>query len=259
MMNSLYIGATGMHAQQQNVDSIANNLANVNTTGFKKNRVAFTDAFYKVAGSTALAADGIADPVVVGMGTMVSGNAKSFAPGEIKQTNGALDVAIRGNGFLEVQLPDGSSAYTRHGALQVTKDGLLGTSEGYALKQHIQIPTEALEVIIDNAGKVSARMQNEKELVELGQLELTMFANPEGLDPIGDNLYVASQRTGNTINAKPGEDGMGSIAQGFLESSNVQLAEEMVNLVLAQRAYELNAKVIQASDEMLSISNNLRR
>lgn len=259
MLNSLYIGATGMHAQQQNVDSIANNLANVNTTGFKKNRVAFTDAFYKVAGSTALRADGIADPVVVGMGTMVSSNAKSFAPGEIKQTNGPLDVAIRGNGFLEVQLPDGSSAYTRHGALQVTKDGVLGTREGYALKQHIQVPTEALEVIIDHTGKVSARMQDEKDLVELGEIELTMFANPEGLDPIGDNLFVASQRAGSTINAKPGEEGLGSIAQGFLESSNVQLAEEMVNLVLAQRAYELNAKVIQASDEMLSISNNLRR
>lgn len=259
MMNSLYIGATGMHAQQQNVDSIANNLANVNTTGFKKNRVTFTDAFYKVTGLSAPQAEGIADPVVVGMGTLVSNNSKSFAPGEIKQTNGALDIAIRGNGFIEVQLPDGSSAYTRHGALQVNKDGLLGTSEGYALKQQIHIPTEALEVIIDNVGHISARMQDEKSLVELGQIELTTFANPEGLDPVGENLFTVSQRSGATVVAKPGEDGLGSIAQGYLESSNVQLAEEMVNLVLAQRAYELNAKVIQASDEMLSISNNLRR
>lgn len=258
MMDSLYIGATGMHAQQQNVDSIANNLANVNTTGFKKNRVAFTDAYYKAAASAAQS-DGVAAPVLVGMGTLVSSSAKSFAPGEIKQTNGALDIAIRGNGFLEVQLPDGTSAYTRHGALRVTKDGVLGTSEGHALKQQIQVPIEALEIVIDEVGTVSARMADEKALVEIGQLELTAFPNPEGLDPIGENLFLASQRTGSPVVAKPGEDGLGSIAQGFLESSNVQLAEEMVNLVLAQRAYELNAKVIQASDEMLSISNNLRR
>lgn len=199
------------------------------------------------------------EPVSIGLGTLVSSNAKSFALGELKQTNRAMDIAIRGNGFLEVQLPDGSSAYTRHGALQVTQSGALGTSEGYALKQQIQIPTDALEVIIDNAGTISARMQNEKELVELGQLEISLFANPEGLEPIGDNLFVASQRVGATELARPGTDGAGSVAQGFLESSNVQLAEEMVNLVLAQRAYELSAKVIQASDEMLAVSNNLRR
>lgn len=259
MMNSLYIGATGMLAQQQNVDSIANNLANVNTTAFKKNRITFTDAFYKVANSADPQSASAANPVIVGMGTLVSGNAKSFVTGEVKQTNRELDVAIQGNGFLEVQLPDGSSAYTRQGALQVTKDGLLGTSEGYALKQQIQIPTDALKITIDSTGKVTASMQNEKNPVELGQLELTGFPNLEGLSPIGDNLYTASERTGAAVVAKPGEDGMGTIAQGYLESSNVDLAQEMVNLVLAQRAYELNSKVIQASDEMLSISNNLRR
>lgn len=259
MMNSLYIGATGMHAQQQNVDTIANNLANVNTTGFKKNRVAFTDAYYKMANSTAPYADETSPPILTGMGTMLSSNSKSFAPGETKRTNAPLDIAIVGNGFLEIQLPDGSSAYTRHGALQVTSDGILGTSHGYALKQQIQIPAEALEIIIDGTGKVSARTQDEDTPIELGQIELTAFANPDGLDPIGENLYVGSQRTGHTVVAKPGENGLGNVAQGFLESSNVQLAEEMVNLVLAQRAYELNAKIIQASDEMLSINNNLRR
>lgn len=258
MMNSLYIGATGMHGQQQNVDTIANNLANVNTPGFKKSRVAFSDAVYKAASTTGIT-DAAIDSVVAGMGTLVSSNAKSFVPGEIKQTGGALDVAIRGNGFFEVLLPDGSSAFTRHGALQVNKDGLLGTAEGYPLKQQIQIPSEVLETVIDATGKVSARMQNENALVELGQLELSNFSNPASLDPIGENLFVLSERTGQPIVAKPGEDGLGGLAQGYLESSNVQLAEEMVNLVLAQRAYELNAKVIQASDEMLSISNNLRR
>lgn len=259
MMNSLYIGATGMQAQQQNVDSIANNLANVNTTGFKKNRVGFSDAFYKMQAPGSTDASTGNGPVLTGMGTLVSTTAKSFAPGEIKQTSRALDLAVRGNGFLEVTLPDGTSAYTRHGALQVNKEGLLGTAEGYALKQQIQIPVEALEIVIDPTGKVSARMQNEKQLVELGQIELTNVPNPEALDPIGDNLYVGTPRVGQLVQGKPGEDGIGTLAQGYLESSNVQLAEEMVNLVLAQRAYELNAKVIQASDEMLSISNNLRR
>lgn len=259
MMNSLYIGATGMQAQQQNVDTIANNLANVNTTGFKKNRVGFSDAFYRTANSAATELDSVGNPVLTGMGTLVSATSKSFSPGELKQTNGPLDIAIRGSGFFEVVLPDGSSAYTRHGALQVNKEGMLGTAEGYALKQQISIPVEALEVVVDPTGKVSARMPNETQLVELGQLELANFPNPEGLDPIGDNLYVATQRTGQLVQGKPGDEGLGSLSQGYLESSNVQLAEEMVNLVMAQRAYELNAKVIQTADEMLSISNNLRR
>ena len=257
-MNALYIGATGMYAQQQSVDTIANNLANVNTPGFKKSRVAFSDAVYKAASSNSMADPG-SDSTILGMGTLVSSKAKSFVPGEIKQTGGPLDIAIQGNGFFEVQLPDGSSAFTRHGALQVNKDGLLGTSEGYPLKQQLQIPTEALETIVDATGKVSTRMSNEKTLVEVGQIELTAFSNPGSLDPIGENLFVLSERSGQPLVAKPGEEGLGRLAQGYLESSNVQLAEEMVNLVLAQRAYELNAKVIQTSDEMLSISNNLRR
>lgn len=259
MMNSLYIGATGMQAQQQNVNAIANNLANVNTTAFKKNRVGFSDAFYKAANPASVTMDNGTDPVLSGMGTLVSSTAKSFAPGDIKLTSRNLDIAIRGNGFLEVALPDGSSAYTRYGALQVNKDGVLGTIEGYPLKQQIQIPAEALDLVIDAAGKVTATLPNEKSPAELGQIELTAFANPESLDPAGDNLFIASSRTAQSLQGKPGENGLGSVAQGYLESSNVQLAEEMVNLVLAQRAYELNAKVIQTSDEMLSISNNLRR
>lgn len=258
MINSLYISATGMHAQQQNVDSIANNLANANTVGFKKNRVAFSDAVYRVASGQRGSEPGEIHPAF-GIGTVVSGNGKSFAQGEIKQTGGALDLAIRGTGFLEVLLPDGTAAVTRYGALQVNKDGLLANSEGLALKQQVQVPADALEVVIDPNGKVSARMQNEKQLTELGQIELVSYSNLAGLDPIGDNLYSASERAGAPTLGKPGEDGFGSLAQGYLEASNVQLAEEMVNLVLAQRAYELNAKVIQASDEMLSISNNLRR
>lgn len=254
MLNSLYIGATGMQAQQQNVDTIANNLANVNTTGYKKGRVSFSDAFYKMSATSAMG-----DGRLTGLGTQVRGTTKSFVAGDIKQTGGTLDVAIRGNGFLEVQMPDGSTAYTRHGALQLTKDGLLGTSGGYALKQQIRIPVDATQTVIDATGKVSVQLPNGRDLVEVGQLELANFANSETLDPIGDNLYASSQRSAQIVVVKPGEQGTGTLAQGYLEASNVQLAEEMVNLVLAQRAYELNAKIIQTSDEMLSISNNLRR
>jgi len=258
MINSLYIGATGMQAQQQNVDTIANNLANLNTTGFKKNRLSFSDVVYRAAG-IAGETNIHSNAMIAGMGTLVSSSGKLFTPGDLKQTGGPLDVAIRGNGFFEIQMPDGNTAYTRQGPLQINKDGLLGTTEGYPLKQQIQVPLEATNLVIDTDGKVSAQMPNEKALVELGQLELTGFTNPESLDPISGNLFVLSQRTAKPIIAKPGEEGLGSLAQGYLESSNVQMAEEMVNLVLAQRAYELNAKVIQTSDEMLSISNNLRR
>lgn len=259
MIDSLYIGATGMQAQQLNVDVIANNLANVNTAGFKKNRVTFEDAFYQIAQPTLDAHNPMQNQVVLGMGTLVSNNSKSFTQGEIKATESPLDLAIQGNGFLEVLLPDGGSAFTRYGSLKVTSDGYLGTSSGYQLKQDIHVPTDILELVIDKQGKVSGRSATDNELVELGQIELTNFANPEGLDPIGENLFVISSKAGQAISGKPGEDGLGSVSQGYLESSNVKLAEEMVNLVLAQRAYELNAKLIQASDEMLAISNNLRR
>lgn len=259
MIDSLYIGATGMQAQQLNVDVIANNLANVNTAGFKKNKVTFEDSFYQVAKSTMGSQDFHPDQVILGMGTLVSSNSKSFTQGEIKATESPLDLAIQGNGFFEVVLLDGSSAYTRYGSLKVNADGYLSTSAGYQLKQEIQVPNDIQEVVIDKQGKVSGRSANDNELIELGQIELSNFANPEGLEPIGENLYLASSEAGQVNTDKPGENGLGNVVQGYLESSNVKLAEEMVNLVLAQRAYELNAKLIQASDEMLAISNNLRR
>lgn len=259
MINSLYIGATGMQAQQTNVDAIANNLANVNTAGFKKSRISFEDLVYRQLVPNAQVGDSNPSAVAMGLGTFVSSNAKSFLPGDLKETDSPLDFAIRGNGFFEVTLPDGSSAYTRLGSFRITSDGLLGTQAGYALKQRIQIPAEALDVVVDASGKVSAHMPNQTQMTELGQIELTNFTNPQGLDPIGENLYTAGQLAGDARISKPGEEGAGTVAQGYLESSNVKLAEEMVNLVLAQRAYELNAKIIQTSDDMLSISNNLHR
>lgn len=259
MNDALFISATGMQAQQLNVDTIANNLANVNTAGFKKNRVSFQDVFYRSASPVADAGLSAETLVTLGLGTLVSGNSKVFLPGDLKQTDVSLDFAVEGDGFFEVEMPDGTSAYTRYGAFRVTSDGLLGTAEGYPLKSHIEIPADASDIVVDKSGKVLAKIPGESDLVELGQIELAGFINPQGLDALGDNLYRATDASGAPISASPGESNMGTIAQGYLESSNVKLAEEMVNLVLAQRAYELNAKVVQACDEMLSISNNLLR
>jgi flagellar basal-body rod protein FlgG len=257
MIDALYIGATGMQAQQQHVDVIANNLANVNTSGFKKNRVLFQDAYYR---AQQLSASGDANQaILLGMGTLIASNNKSFLQGDVKATESPLDLAIRGNGFFEVLLPDGSSAYTRHGALKVNENGVLATVSGYELKQQIEIPVDSIEVVIDASGKVSSRTSKDNALAEIGQIELSSFSNSEGLKPVGDNLFTVTDSAGQLAVSKPGEDGLGTLAQGYLEGSNVKLSEEMVNLVLAQRAYELSAKVIQASDEMLSISNNLRR
>jgi flagellar basal-body rod protein FlgG len=257
MIDALYIGATGMQAQQQHVDVIANNLANVNTSGFKKNRVLFQDAYYR---AQQLSASGDANQaILLGMGTLIASNNKSFLQGDVKATESPLDLAIRGNGFFEVLLPDGSSAYTRHGALKVNENGVLTTVSGYELKQQIEIPVDSVEVVIDASGKVSSRNSKDIALAEIGQIELSSFSNSEGLKPVGDNLFTVTDSAGQVTVNKPGEDGLGTLAQGYLEGSNVKLSEEMVNLVLAQRAYELSAKVIQSSDEMLSISNNLRR
>lgn len=259
MIDSMYIGATGMQSQQLHVDAIANNLANVNTSGYKKSRITFEDAFYQAMNHPANIPDLEGIPIVLGMGVMVSGNSKVFTQGEIKVSQSPLDLAIRGNGFFEVVLPDGTSAYTRHGAFRVNSNGLLGTVEGYELKQQIEIPADIAEVVIDNRGKVSGRGADSTKLIELGQIELANFQSPESLEPIGSNLFILPSQAQQPVIAEPGQDSSGLIAQGYLEASNVNLSEEMVNLVLAQRAYELNAKVVQVSDEMLATSNNLRR
>jgi flagellar basal-body rod protein FlgG len=260
MIDSLYIGATGMAAQQMTVDTISNNLANVNTPTYKKSRVVFEDLLMHQARPGAVDANG--QPVaatMTGLGTALASSGKIFTDGEIKKSDGALDFAIRGSGFIEVVLPDGSSGYTRSGTLQVNKDGVLTTADGNLLKVSIQVPPDAKAVTIDPTGKVTASVPNQTDPEEIGQLELVNFVNPNGLNPIGDNLYAATDRSGDPIQGKPGDDGFGTIAQGFLEQSNVSLVDELINLVVAQRAYQVNAKVIQASDEMLNISNNLRR
>lgn len=263
MLDSLYIGAAGMHAQQVSVDSIANNLANLNTTAFKKNRVSFEDLVYRELLVQNGPVGEETNVLRVGTGSVVSSNEKVFLSGDLKKTDNPLDVAIRGQGFLEVAMPDGSvaysRAYSRAGTLQVTADGLLAGASGLPLVPNIQVPPDAQDLLVDSTGHVSAKVPGEQAMVELGQIELVNFQNPAALNAIGENLYAATERAGPPNSGKPGDDGYGTLAQGYLEGSNVKLVEEMVNLVLAQRTYELNAKIVQAADEMLAISNNLRR
>ena len=260
MLDSLYIGATGMAAQQMNVDAISNNLANVNTPTYKKTRVVFEDLLIQEAARTG-ATDAAGQPAanMVGLGTALASSGKIFTDGDLKQTQNPLDVAIRGRGFLEVVLPDGSAGYTRSGTLQVGRDGLLTTSDGSPLKASIQVPPDAKDIVIDAAGRVTVALPNQTDRDEIGQLDLVNFVNPAGLKPIGDNLYAATDKSGDPSVGKPGDEGFGTLAQGFLESSNVKLVDELIDLIVAQRAYQVNAKIVQASDEMLGISNNLRR
>lgn len=259
MLESLHIGATGMHAQQLQVDAIANNLANVNTAGFKKGRVSFADLMARAtlqgrAGEGPMAAaQGAAAGVAPGTASKV------FDAGELKKTESPLDVAIQGDGFLELAMPDGTRAYTRGGALKVNADGQLALQDGTPLKPAILIPDNAEQLVLAGSGRVQVKLPGQAAPVEAGQLELVRFTNPQGLLAQGGGIYRATDASGEPIGGRPGEDGMGSLMQGYLEGSNVKLVEEMVALMLAQRAYEASSKVVQAADEMLAMINGLRR
>jgi flagellar basal-body rod protein FlgG len=266
MNDALYIAATGMQAQQLNVDTIANNLANVNTAGFKRGRVSFTDLMSGASGL--VPPGGGADPTTsgplapaarVGSGVGISAVSKSFDRGEVKDTGSALDLAIIGDGFLEVSMPDGTRAFTRGGSLTVTADGLLATASGHPLEPRISVPADATGMTIDAKGEVWIQVPGQARPVHAGQLELVRFASPGALLADGNNLYRATEASGEPVAADPGEDGTGTIAQGSLEGSNVKVLEEMVSLIVAQRAYEASVKVVQASDEMLGMINSLRR
>lgn len=259
MIDSLYIGATGLNAQQLNVDTVANNLANVNTTGFKRSRVNFEDVMYREVLRSGAMQDNAAKGQLGGSGVGVASVHKMFNAGDLKKTDHAFDVAIRGDGFLEAALPDGQQVYTRAGRLTINKEGFLATAEGHALKPMITVPADAKGIDISSTGIVLATFGEGRKPEELGQLELAVFTNAAGLAPLGENLYRGTEASGEPTFGKPGEDGRGALAQGYLESSNVRLVDEMVNLMTAQRAYEVNAKVIQVSDELMSLSNNLRR
>ena len=260
MFDALQIAATGMHAQQQNVDAIANNLANVNTNGFKKARVSFTDLVARQAEAAAAnGAETDSGAPMRGTGVSVAHVARSFDAGEARKTDSPYDVTIGGDGFIEVQMPDGSRAYTRGGTLRVSADGQLATASGQPLKPGITIPEDVQDLTITADGRVQVKTARHPAAVELGQLEMVRFIAPAGLEPLGEGLFRATEAAGEPIAGRAGQDGMGSIRQGYLEGSNVKMVEEMVNLMVAQRAYEASVKVVQASDEMLGMVNNLRK
>jgi len=265
MFDALSIGATGMQAQQLSVDTIANNLANVNTIGYKKGRVSFADLMARDSAAAVtpngeeLRAGLLASPQGIGAGVAVASLAKVFDAGELKKTDSQFDLAIQGEGFVEVLLPDGTSAFTRGGTLQVNKDGLLATSAGNVLKPAIAVPDKTQALVITSGGRVQARLQNQTDLLDLGQIDLVRFNGAGQLTALGDNLYRASEGSGDPVTLRAGEEGMGTFAQGFLETSNVKMVDEMVSLMLAQRAYEASVKVVQAADEMLGMVNNLRK
>lgn len=252
MNDSLYIAATGMQAQQTTIDSIANNLANVGTTGFKKGRVAFQQMMQADPATAA-------QPPSAGLGIAVASITRDFTPGTLAQTGAQMDVAIDGAGFIEVALADGSLAYTRGGTLSVTPDAYLATADGHVLKPAIHIPANVSAIHIAADGKVSIQTAAGGASSEVGQIELATFANPAALTALAGGLYTPTEGSGEAMVAKAGSAGLGRVAQGSLENSNVNLTDEMVTLIVAQRAYEMSSKVIQASDEMMSLTNNLRR
>ncbi len=261
MIRALYTAASGMNAQQANIDTVAHNLANVNTAGFKKSRVEFEDLVYqqsKAPGTPTSQQSEAPIGMESGLGARAIATARNFSPGNLRNTSGPLDLAIEGQGFFQVQLPGGEAGYTRAGALHLNGQGQIVTAEGFALQPAITIPANATSMSISKDGIVSANVAGQGSQ-QLGTIELANFQNSPGLEARGGNIYVATTASGAATTGVPGADGMGTLAQGFLEDSNVSVVEEMVNMILGQRAYEANSRVIKAADEMLQQVNNLQR
>ncbi|MDY6849706.1 MAG: flagellar basal-body rod protein FlgG [Geoalkalibacter sp.] len=260
MIRSLWTAATGMTAQQLNMDVISNNLANVNTAGFKKSRADFQDLLYQVsraAGTESVNGDEVPTGIQVGLGTRSAAVQKIFTTGDLQQTGNDLDLAIEGNGFFRVLMPDGEEAYTRSGAFKKDGTGRMVTSDGYPLEPQIVIPENATRLSITEDGAVNVYLDGEAEPNQIGTIELTTFSNPAGLEAIGRNLLLETPASGAPVDGIPGQEGFGALAQGFLEGSNVNIMEEMVGMITTQRAYEINSKAIQTSDQMLQMVNNL--
>ncbi|MGL2895432.1 flagellar basal-body rod protein FlgG [Helicobacter pylori] len=262
MLRSLYSATSGMLAQQTHIDTTSNNIANVNTTGFKKSRADFNDLFYQAmqyagtnTSNTTLSPDGME----VGLGVRPSAITKMFSQGSPKETENNLDVAITGKGFFQVQLPDGTTAYTRSGNFKLDEQGNLVTSDGYLLIPQITLPEDTTQVNIGVDGTVSVTQGLQTTSNVIGQITLANFVNPAGLHSMGDNLFSITNASGDAIVGNPDSQGLGKLRQGFLELSNVRLVEEMTDLITAQRAYEANSKSIQTADAMLQTVNSLKR
>jgi flagellar basal-body rod protein FlgG len=262
MIRALWTAATGMEAQQMNVDVISNNLANVNTTGFKKSRIDFQDLLYttlKAAGTESASGIQIPTGIQVGNGVRTVSTQKLFSQGDFAQTSNPLDVVIEGDGFFQVLQPDGSTAYTRDGAFKVDSEGKLVTSDGFVIQPEITIPTDATEITIGMDGTVSTTIVGQDAPTTVGQIEIAKFMNPAGLKSIGKNLFAVTDASGSVVTGIPGTEGRGTVLQGFLEMSNVKVVEEMVNMIIAQRAYEVNSKAVQTGDQLLQMAAALHR
>ncbi len=260
MMRSLWTAASGMVAQQLNIDVLSNNLANVNTAGFKKSRAEFEDLMYqnmRIAGSATDGDNSVPVGIQVGMGVRPTAVHKFFSQGDFQNTGNPLDIAIEGDGFFEVLVGD-ELMYTRAGAFKLNEDGTLVTANGYVLQPEFSVPAETKAVSVSETGRIAA-LDNNGEEIAGADLSLFTFINPAGLDARGRNLYMPTAASGEAVEGEPGTDNVGTLAQGFLEMSNVEVVDEMVTMIVGQRAYEMNSKAIQTSDSMLQMAVQLKR
>lgn len=264
MFRALRTAALGMSAQQLSVDNIANNLANVNTQGYKRTQIAFQDLFYQTLASSRMGASSNnvsndSPELQVGHGSRPVSTIRNFSQGSMEESGNPLDLAVNGIGFFQISRPDGSIAYSRDGQFTLNSQGLLVNSSGLPLADQIEIPQDAVSIQITQDGYVSAMIQGQNSAVDLGQIELAKFINPGGLRAIGDNLFESTDSSGDPFLGLPGTEGFGSVMQGFTENSNVDIVNEMVRLIVAQRAYETNSKMVTTAEEMMGITNSIKR
>ena len=254
MIRSLWISKTGMEAQQTQLDTIAHNLANVSSNGFKRGHVVFEDLIYqnlRQAGANSSEQTQLPTGLQVGLGVRPVATSRIFSQGNLQQTTNNLDVAIKGNGFFQIQMPDGTVGYTRDGSFQVDANGQLVTNSGYVVQPGITIPANAQSVTIAADGTVTASLPGQSTPQNIGQLQIASFVNPAGLDPLGSNLFAETAASGTPNSGSPQSNGLGALQQGYVETSNVNVVEELVSMIQTQRAYEMNSKAIQTSDQML--------
>jgi flagellar basal-body rod protein FlgG len=262
MIRSLWTAASGMQAQTTNIDVIANNLSNVSTAGFKRSRAEFQDLLYETMRPPGVASAGdstVPTGIQIGHGTRTVSTQKLFIQGDFQHTENDLDMAIEGQGFFQITQPNGDIAYSRAGNFKIDSDGRIVTADGYLIEPEITIPTDTLSVSIGTDGTVSVMQPGQTQPTDVGNVQTARFVNPAGLEAVGRSLFMPTEASGEATTGTPGEEGFGTIAQGYLEMSNVSVVDEMVNMITAQRAYEINSKAIQTADEMLQTANNLKR
>jgi len=261
MHPALWVSKTGLSAQDTNMSTISNNLANVNTTGFKRDRAVFQDLLYQIdrqPGGLNTQNSELPSGLQLGTGVRIVGTTKQFSQGNLEVTEQPLDMAVNGPGFMQILLPDGQIAYTRDGQFQLNADGDIVNPDGYTLEPNINVPENATNITIGKDGTVSAVTDDQATPVNLGEITLVDFINPQGLQAIGNNLYKATNASGDPAEGEPGIGGLGTLEQGMVEASNVEVVEELVNMITTQRAYEMNSKVVSATDQMLQfITNNI--